>query len=739
MSKKNKTSANDGASQIDSVNQEIQDEQASDCQEILEEQTSDSAESIHVDLSQSDAFNDHSTIDTPPVPDSTATEQLQQTAPSALTSESSPQDETDCKQNDDSSELKTTGEIVMDEEFVDTMVLSRLRANILPLSDIYREAQLFSAQNLNVPELLTSSEPILIQNLIEILRLLDLWYDEAVPNILIDNDSLFESVSRYIIQSFKNDIVQISTLQDDLMALEAQKNLRLTQFAERFSSVLISAIEQHKSDISSLQNALTRICQLLEKNTVSRLLYDPSSLVRIAVIRYFQNCDTLEINDLSVALILLKDKDESVSIALMRLLAKRTPYPELTVPQILSAMNGASDTLRQEILDVLRNYENDAVDPVMHALDSIQPGMLEAVRETISLCPQRYTRALLRTLNSCRSTDLVKNRIVDILRKHKDPALAEEIQKTLHIFLHPEFETPPKWVQPRKDNHFAQPAANTKIIYEKLLSKDELQPLFSQFSDETIGKLLGDASEIVIINALNFMKYSGQASEANIQKAQVWLKSSSFELASAALDACLTLESDEDEAAAHVIDAFQHGESDDVKKHFFNILIMHQEKVDAIIRAFYKTPRKCVGFIHKFLALSPNEQTLAGILKGLDRTQSVACISETMQCLLRTKFTYNNQPIRPLLLSHLTSPVSFGQFGLMTRIFAIRLLRKYLLADETSDRETIAALQAFHKDGKNAELRLMAKELLKDLGEEIFDFDDEEDDFDDLEDEEDDF
>ena len=726
MSKKNKTPANDGASQIDSVNPENEnkDEQTSDCQESSDSQPCETPELANPDNAQDADLSN-------PVPEQ-----------AEIMSDAQPADaQPDAPDNgnaNNDADLNTTGEIILDEEFIDTMVLTRLRANILPLSDIYKEAQLFAAQNLNVPELLASGEPVLTQNLIEILRILDLWYDEAVPNILSDNESLFESVSRYIIQNFKSGIVQINTLIDDLMALEAQKNTRLVQFAERFSSILIPAIDQRKSEVVQLQNALTRLCSLLDKNTLSRLLYDPSPAIRTAILRYFQNCETLEIDVLSIALILLKDKNESVNIALMRLLAKHTPYPELAIPQILAAMNGASEALRQEILDVLRNYDNDAVDPVMHAIESIEPGMFEAVREAISQCPQRYTRALLRVLSSCRSSDLVKSRVADILRKHKDPTMTDEIQNALHVYLAPQFEEPPKWVQPCEDNQFAKPATDTKIIYEKLLSKEEILPLLPEFSDETIGNLLADASETVIINALNLMKYAGHASAPNIERARVWLKSSSMQLASAALDTYLTLEPDMDKATASLIDAFQHGESDDVKKHYFNIIMQHQAKVDAIIHAFFKTPKKCAHFVHKFLALNPNEHTIGEIVKGLDRNQSIACIFETMLCLLRTKFSFDNHPLRPLLLSHLTSPVSFGQFGLMTRLYALRLLRKYLLADETPDRETITALQAFHKDGKNAELRLMAKELLRDLGEEIFDFDDEEDDFDDLEEEEDD-
>ena len=89
-------------------------------------------------------------------------------------------------------------------------------------------------------------------------------------------------------------------------------------------------------------------------------------------------------------------------------------------------------------------------------------------------------------------------------------------------------------------------------------------------------------------------------------------------------------------------------------------------------------------------------------------------------------------------MSLLKDPVSFGQYGLVARLRAIALLQKFLVADgeQHRDRETIAALQGVYKSSKNSDIRYRIKELLKAIGEEVFDFDDEEDDFEDLNDDE---
>ena len=82
-------------------------------------------------------------------------------------------------------------------------------------------------------------------------------------------------------------------------------------------------------------------------------------------------------------------------------------------------------------------------------------------------------------------------------------------------------------------------------------------------------------------------------------------------------------------------------------------------------------------------------------------------------------------------------PISFGHYGFLTRLYALKVLERYLRYNKTHnvprDGELIQSLQAFYKEAQNSELKEFAKKLLKNQGEEIYDFEDEEDDFNDLE------
>jgi hypothetical protein len=80
--------------------------------------------------------------------------------------------------------LSTTGEIVVDDmPFVDHQLLSRLRQAYLTPSEIYREAQIFASQALDVQALLMSSEAVLVYNLVEILRMSDIWHAGALAGL----------------------------------------------------------------------------------------------------------------------------------------------------------------------------------------------------------------------------------------------------------------------------------------------------------------------------------------------------------------------------------------------------------------------------------------------------------------------------------------------------------------------------------------------------------------------------
>ncbi|MBQ9816191.1 MAG: hypothetical protein IJM59_01810 [Proteobacteria bacterium] len=640
---------------------------------------------------------------------------------------------------DEDTSLHATGEVSLDElVFSDPQVLSRLRSAILSPSEVYREAQTFEAQQLNVASLLQSGESILIQNTIEILRTINVWFPESVICLLDADERARELTSRYILQCLKRNLLSPLDIVCDLENLLRNQNKEewLLPFADKLCAAFITMIEQADTDA---QNALTKLCNHLSKTTVGRLLYDPAPAIRIAVIRNLTTRPSVDINDLSVSLVLLKDRDEQVNIAIMRMLAHFATCPELVVPQLLPLLAGASAELRDEILNVFKCYNNDAVEPVIQSLESTQEDIYDAIRLVIAQSAQRYTDALIRIALSPRTHEHVRTRAIEILHTHMDPNRRDEIEKVLKTLLPSPIDPNIEWIPPDTTQKFLPKATQQNDVYEKLLDESEIADLSKNCPEEVLSRLLCDASETVQINALHVIRYRKEATPALKAIINVWMKSASPALASAALDAYLTIENDLDAAVEKIIDAFAHGESAEVKKHFFNVLAEHQSSIDALIRAYYQTPRKCSGFIMKFLMTNPSKATLKSILAGLNRNQSVACIVETMLCLLKVSLNFDNKKIRPDLLAHLREPVSFGQHGFEARLLSIKLLRKYLTEPgEPRDDATIASLQAFYKEAKNAELKKNTKDLLKDLGEEIFDFDDEEDDFEDLNDEEDD-
>ena len=640
--------------------------------------------------------------------------------------------------------LSTTGEIVVDDmPFVDHQLLSRLRQAYLTPSEIYREAQIFASQALDVQALLMSCEAVLVYNLVEILRMSDIWHAGALAGLSNSEQKTCEATERYLLHALRHGWVGALELVElygqTVQNASSETKERILGFGDKLRSALVNCIAQTQTDALPYQQALTLLCSQLDSRVVSRMLYDPSPVVRIAVIRALMGRQTLDINDLSVALILLKDRDEQVDIALMRLLAKFASCPELVIPQLLVSWTTASDSLKSEILDVFRSYGNDAVAPLMTALDDTRNDIYQAVCQMVAQVPQRYTDALLAKAVHFRTREDVRTRILDILRTHKDEPRRPEISRVLKQMLTPDNDEYPEWIAPDTREKFLKPATENADVYAGLLDENAIAAFSHTCDDATLGRLLNDASETVQINALRIIRHRKAVPISSEAHVRVWLKSSSTALAAEALDAFLAYEKDMDKAVAVVIDSFKHGESSEVKQHFFKVMLGHQAFVDAMIRAFYQTPRRCAGFIMKFLTMEPSTQTISGVLHGLDRSQSVACIAETMMCLYRSKLKFHDKTIRPILIEHIQNPVSFGQHGFQARLFAIKLLGKFLSLDETPDRSTISALQAFYKTCKHAELKLDVKKVLKNLGEELFDLDNEDDDFEDLNDEDDDF
>lgn len=634
--------------------------------------------------------------------------------------------------------LHVTGEVHLDEEFNDAHALTRLRGGQLSASELYREAQLFASHNFDVDALLRSLEMPLVQNVEGILNIRDEFYAAELELLSIDDAELQEQVIRNVISKVRREIASYLEVSELICAIASEGRLAgaYLAFVEKFIGALRAMIVKQSPDMTSQMNALTRVCNYIPDALMSRILFDPSPLIRAAVIRSFPSRSGVNMNDLTVILIMLKDRNEGVDIAIMRMLSKFVPFADLAVPPVLESLSTASDALRSEIYDVFRSYGNEAVAPVMMGLEDMRDTIYVAVRDVIAQAPQRYTDALLERLESIRTRDYVRERVADILIAHKDDNRRAEIASALKRYKSQALGEKPEWVPPETGSpKFATPATEDRSIYERLLSEDELDAFSKNCTHDMLIQLLNDASETTRINALHLIRHRGEADQDVREVARIWLKTMSVPLAMAAFEAYLAVEPDLNVAMDAVANVLVSCPSDDVKDMIFEELSKRQDKVNGIIEAFYEVPRKRAVFVHRLLRQKPSEETFKRVLGGLSRERSVACIYETLSVLLKTGYIFDNMPLRPVLIDLIEKPVSKGQFGLMTRILSMRLLRRYML--DQSDPETVSALQRIYKENHNFEIRELAKDLLRAVGEEIFDLDDEFDDFEDLNDDED--
>lgn len=635
--------------------------------------------------------------------------------------------------------LHDTGRIHQDEAFNDEHALTRLRGSLLSVSDLYREAQVFGAHQFDVDELLSSLEMPLVQNVVSILNLRDEFYPSELKLFSIDDEALQEVVCRNVISKVRRNIapyMEVAELVSEA-ASENRLNSAYLSFVEKFVSSLRAMIVQQTADMSSQMNALTRVCACIPDDMLSRVLFDPSPLIRAAVIRGYASRGGVSMNDLTVILIMLKDHSEIVDSAIMRILAKFTPAAELAIPPVLETLSAASEALRNEIYDVFRSYGNEAVAPVMMGLEDVRDSVYFAVRNVIARAPQRYTSALLERLESVRTRDYVRERVASILSDHKDETRRDEIAELVDRYKSAKGEEKPEWHAPDTGSpKFATPATDKHEVYEGLMSEAAIEAFSPECTHEMLRQLLNDASETARINALHLVRYRGSAEPDIRGLIRVWLKTTSLPLAFAAMEAYLKVETDVSVVMGAISDVLVSGPSDDVKDMIFDEISKHQETVDGIIESYYEEPRKLVAFVHRLLRHNPTDETFRHVLGGLDRERSVQCIFETLSVLLKTGYIFDNLPLRPVLVALVEEPVSKGQFGLMTRILSLRLLRRYMR--DQADPDSVAALQRIYKENRNIEIRELAKDILQDAGEELFDLDDEFDDFEDLNDDEDD-
>ncbi len=641
---------------------------------------------------------------------------------------------------------QTTGEVHLHENqdtSENSQMLARLRSNLLSPSDVYREAQLFAEQKFDVVSLLSSGEPILVHNVVEMLRTLERWYPEAKVGLISDDQRTRDVTERYFMFSLKNGLVSCGEFVDVLVecvenAETPQLRKQYVAFTEKVRSTIVSMIAQLLYEMPPLQNALTKLCSILEPKTVNQMLYDPNTEVRVAVIRSLMNRPTLDMNDLTVTLILLKDRDTKVNMALMKLYAKFVMFPELVIPLVLEIVVDADRELRPLIDDMFRSYGNEAVAPVINALSDAQRDLEEAVAEVIAVSPVRYTTALIEKVSSLRTPDYVKARLRNILQNHQDVQRRPEILRILNgVFGKPDDEYP-EWEPPKSDAPLTvDPVTDNANVYKKEMSDKEIAQFAAKCDDSMLISLLSDVSHVVKRNAIKVVCHRKDVSGPVMNMIKVCMKSSVFETAHAAFMALLSLEKNEERIISGILEAMKSCESDEVKRDYLKVIMSDQKWINMMIRGFYQSPRLCSNIIIKFLHENPTKETLDNILKGLDRTQSVTCISETEFVLMQSTPALGNPRIYAILMGLVREPISFGHYGFLTRLYALKLIERYLRYNKSHniprDPALIQSLQAVFKEDKNLELREFAKKLLKNQGEEIYDYENEEDDFEDLE------
>lgn len=641
-------------------------------------------------------------------------------------------------------ELPITGEITVDGEFNDDHVLSRLRNNVLTTSELYAEAQIFLSQNLDIRALLTGNEAILTQNTIEILRILQIWDHAVLHSITSEETRTREIAQRYALFCVKSGLVSSVEVVDTVVELmkTAQDNVKthLDIFVEKLRVALITLTATQNEDCENHQLALSRLAQMLDIQVVERMLCDPSPSVRVALVRSLFARQTLSVNTVSVLLILLKDRNETVNLSVAKLFTRFKLYPELVIPQILSLLPTANIALTDAIADVLRNYGDGSLEPVMASLEDTDDNMFLAAQQAIAISPQRYTDALLTTLQSARAREFVKDRIIAILRQHKDQTRLADINAALALFPKKQSDLLPEWQPVEHPRIAVPPATDQSDFYTQLLSDDAIRDFATSCDESTLLRLLADASEFAQINALHVVQAMGNVSHAVYEQIAVWLKSSSSQVAQAACSTLITVNPNADDVVQMIINALTSTPSEECQRYFLDEFCRHQNITDAVFRAYYQTPKRCVHIIQYILNHQGDEHVRSNLIHGIDRSQSVACIVESLGLLRKNIALGVDSPsLRKQLLELIEQPVSFGQFGQITRERSIDLLKSLMSKDASPDRETITQIQQYQKECKNSYLRSKLVLLLKSLGEEIFDFEDEDDDFEDLNDEHDDF
>jgi len=628
-----------------------------------------------------------------------------------------------------------TSEIDVQDGYRDEQMMSRLRSQILSPTESYREAQIFQAQGFDVGAILLSQEPVLIQNTLEILDKLDLWQPEVMACLTDDVAQTRESAQKYILKQIRKSPETCDILVDAIAKKltespsgSASHNAMLA-FSDRFrQNLLLLLIQAKEEDASLIEASLIRLMPALGMKSVLHMLYDASPRVRVAVIRYLSTLPTIHIEALAAALILLKDNDEEVNTALLRMFGKFAAFSELVVPQVLEYM-ARPGAQTKEAREALKRYGDAMVAPVMSALGNPNDAVAHAVAQVIATAPQRFTDALIAAIQSFLTRPHIKDRIRTILARHDDPLRSDDIISAMkgHI-------PPPRPEVPSPPVIIPGPVVDDPAFYRENLPNDVLLGIAKKLDDAGLEKLLGDASDAARINAMRIIQIHGQASHALIMTITVWMKSANFDLALVALDTYIACyPNPEPQNLETILKSLRHSENVDIREHFFLKMAGNQNYIRVLLQLYVQDPRKFSPLVTRLLNLHPSQETFQALFTCLDEDKSPGCIAQTLQLLDTIPSKPDLRSIRRRVQSLIDNPPSQNEYGVMIRRHGLSVLGRILPSLDKDTQEAIEFLKDFYKKTTRFDLKDLAASILRRAGEEVFDFDDE-DDFDEFKD-----
>ncbi len=615
-------------------------------------------------------------------------------------------------------------------------IMTLLRSARLNALEIYRVSERFFEESIDISALLMSMEENLVVNTLEVLSRCSYWHSDAVRLIATQNEEISAKARSYVLEFISAEASIAHCVVDALVELRSShaENAEYQAYVNRVLSAFLVRMSRADDAVNDWLQPFSKLLSCVEKRRVERMLYDPSALVRVGVLRYMTTLDSIEIYTLASILILLKDNNEQINEAVLRLVAHFACYPEIAVSPLIAYI-ARQGMHKQLVFDAFRRFSNDASAPLLAALGEQSDETASAVKTIILASPHRYIDALKEGYSSCRTRPPAKVRIEDILKAAVDvvePPMGAEIL---------EFLAPPAPVKPAEPEQLpkSKPAdlidpvlSNDDAFYAQVLD-DAALAAYTHIETEAVARLLNDSRECPRINALHLIRIAKQKDNSLKSSIFVWLKSYNEEIAKAAFDAYVSFyESETVELTQKIIDVIGICENRKMAAFFFDYLAQHQAHTNNIMTIYRGAPERYKALVVRCLKSNPSAETINAVGKCLSNDVAPGCIATTLQLLDKNSLAnFNYEPYRKRLLEIIDNPPSTGEYGTAMRRHALHILNN-LVKEGDHDRNTIETLKSAYKRFYYPDFKKITTEILQKMDEDSFDDLEDDDDFDDL-------